>query len=107
MTLPSVEKEYRKQVQCINQAGALFIFFFLYYQVYKTRGEIESFKPNNTRLRVACENIRFSWLFTAGDAKSEEKRMFSHARLRVFFNGLKISDIDQLILALIFRIILV
>ena len=27
VTLPSVEKEYRKQVQCINQAGALFIFF--------------------------------------------------------------------------------
>ena len=42
-----------------------------------------------TRLVLACENIRFSWLFAAGDgsretfqaAKSEEKRMFSHARL--------------------------
>ena len=29
---------------------------------------------------VACENIRFSSLFAAGDAtKSEEKRMFSQA----------------------------
>ena len=32
---------------------------------------------------LACENIRFSPLFGAG-AKSEEKRMFSHAR--VFFS---------------------
>ena len=28
---------------------------------------------------LACENIRFSSLFAAGDAKSEEKRMFSPA----------------------------
>ena len=38
-------------------------------------------------LRLACKNIRFSWLFAAGDvsspaAKSEEKRMFSQANLR-------------------------
>ena len=37
-------------------------------------------------LCVACENIRFSSLFAAGDvtspaAKSEEKRMFSQANL--------------------------
>ena len=44
------------------------------------------------RHQVACENIRFSTLFTAGDvsrggtspaAKSEEKRMFSQARHQV------------------------
>ena len=28
---------------------------------------------------VACENIRFSSLFAAGDVESEEKRMFSQA----------------------------
>ena len=42
--------------------------------------------------RIACENIRFSSLFAAGDvspretspvAKSEEKRMFSQASARI------------------------
>jgi len=36
-------------------------------------------------LRIACENIRFSSLFAAGESqatKSEEKRMFSRANLR-------------------------
>ena len=82
----------RKRIQetgSMHKSSRSVIYFFLYYQVYKTRGEIESFKPNNTRLRVACENIRFSSLFTAGDAKSEEKRMFSHARLRVFLTASK------------------
>ena len=32
---------------------------------------------------VACENIRFSSLFVAEDTKSEEKRMFSQARMVV------------------------
>ena len=39
------------------------------------------------RFGVACENIRFSTLFAAGDvsraAKSEEKRMFSQASFGV------------------------
>ena len=48
-------------------------------------------KLQNTKLTVACENIRFSSLFAAGDvsrgtspaAKSEEKRIFSQAKLTV------------------------
>ena len=40
---------------------------------------------------MACENIRFSWLFATGDvsrgtspaAKSQEKRMFSQARKKL------------------------
>ena len=49
----------------------------------KTRG-MSTYLLANAR-NVACENIRFSSLFAAGDvkmsslAKSEEKRMFSQA----------------------------
>ena len=42
---------------------------------------------------VACENIRFSSLFAAGDvaAKSEEKRMFSQAIVSVTYENERIS----------------
>ena len=33
-------------------------------------------------IQLACENTRFSSLFAAGDAKSEEKRMFSQATIQ-------------------------
>ena len=39
-----------------------------------------NFLPNEAKYKLlACKNIRFSSLFAAGDAKSEEKRMFSQA----------------------------
>ena len=48
-------------------------------------------RAENSGSGLACENIRFSSLFAAGDvsrerspaAKSEEKRMFSQARYEV------------------------
>ena len=54
------------------------------------------------RVNVACENIRFSSFFVAEDVpretssatKSEEKRMFSQARVNVALNRTVVVDGD-------------
>ena len=47
--------------------------------------KILDLKSSSEQIFLACENIRFSSLFAAGDvspaAKSEEKRMFSQAKI--------------------------
>ena len=50
---------------------------------------------------IACENIRFSSLFAAGDVsretsqatKSEEKRMFSQANNMITFEHFLLTDV--------------
>ena len=47
--------------------------------------KILDLNSSSEQIFLACENIRFSSLFAAGDvspaAKSEEKRMFSQAKI--------------------------
>ena len=54
--------------------------------------------PKQVTIFLACENMRFSSLFVAGDvspaATSEEKRIFSQATLFFFYKNIFYKNID-------------